>query len=65
MERRGRNGVVLLGVSLVLFNAHYLIAYLEGDLVKSILLVISLGVGAVCLGGGAWLLLRRPRDPNG
>ena len=60
MEGRTRRGVLLMGASLVLFNAYHFIAYLEGDLLKSALLLVSLLLGATCLVAGAWLLWRRP-----
>ena len=61
MTRKER-GIAFMVLSLLLYNAHYVIALLEGDLLKSVLLLLSIVAGTACLGAGVWLLARDRRD---
>ncbi|MBW2523084.1 MAG: hypothetical protein JRI23_02860 [Deltaproteobacteria bacterium] len=56
MKNTNRNAVILLGLSLALFNLYRLIHLVPGDLLRSILVLAATVLGVVCLGLGVFLL---------
>ena len=65
MTAAPRSAVVLLVLSLLLFNVYRLVHLVPGDLLRSILVLVATVLGFVCLGLGVFLLYRGRRAGPG